>query len=176
MLAVFEPRLGMTISFSMFEDALQQLSLIVPVVLAMLLGGVIGAEREWANKPAGFRTHMLVAGAAALLVGLTDLLVEHFVAGESTIRADPIRVVEAIITGLSFIGAGTIIRRGREQPVEGLTTAASFLLSAAVGIAAALGAYILAFAVSVLTVLILRVVVLLERYMHGRTSSLRDAD
>ena len=112
-----------------------QLLIILEVIVAMILGGVIGYEREEADKPAGFRTHMLVAGAAALFVGLGNLIVQRFgssFAGE-TIRSDPIRIYEAIITGVSFLGAGTIIRRGREHHVEGITTAASLLMTAAIG-------------------------------------------
>jgi putative Mg2+ transporter-C (MgtC) family protein len=147
-----------------------ELELIVPVALAMALGGLIGAEREWANKPAGFRTHMLVAGAAALLVGLGDLLLDHFVTSGEAIQADPLRVVEAIITGLSFIGAGTIIRRDGRHPVEGLTTAASFLLSAAIGIACAVQAYLLAAVVTLLTLVVLRVMGYFEPRIraHGK--------
>jgi putative Mg2+ transporter-C (MgtC) family protein len=109
------------------------------VALAMLLGGLIGIEREAANKPAGFRTHMLVSGAAALLVSLGHALVETFQSDAPLrLQSDPIRIVEAIVTGVSFLGAGTIFRRARGEHVEGLTTAAALLLSAALGICVAL--------------------------------------
>ena len=82
------------------------------VAVAMVLGGLIGLERETANKPAGFRTHMLVAGAAALLVGLGHALIEEFDRHTGLrLQSDPIRIVEAIVTGVSFLGAGTIFRR-----------------------------------------------------------------
>lgn len=128
----------------------------------MLLGGVIGLEREIANRPAGFRTHMLVSGAAALLVGLGDALVTRFGGGDALLRTDPIRIVEAIVTGVSFLGAGTIFRRGGEH-VEGLTTAASLLLSAAIGIAVALRQWTLAIGVVVIALLVLRGVGALEK-------------
>lgn len=130
--------------------------LIAEVAFAMLLGAVVGAEREWADKPAGLRTHMLVAGAAALLVGLADVLLEHFAGAGDIIRADPFRIVEAIITGISFIGAGTIFRRRSGDHVEGLTTAALLLFSAALGIAVGLGEYVLASCLAVLVPLTLR--------------------
>ena len=89
-----------------------QFEIIGEVALAMLLGGVIGFEREMADKPAGFRTQMLVAGAAALLVGLSDAILLRFLAeGKMNVTGDPIRIVEAIVTGISFLGAGTIFRR-----------------------------------------------------------------
>jgi len=72
-----------------------QLAVLAEVFLAMLLGGIIGIERTTANKPAGFRTHMLVAGAAALLVGLSDALIYRFSPGADVdlIESNPIRVI-----------------------------------------------------------------------------------
>lgn len=134
-----------------------QLEIIGEVALAMLLGGVIGFERELADKPAGFRTQMLIAGAAALLVGLGDaLMVRFLVEGKTTVTADPIRIVEAIVTGISFLGAGTIFRRSAEEQVQGLTTAASILLCAAIGISVALRQFVLAVGVTLLALIVLR--------------------
>jgi putative Mg2+ transporter-C (MgtC) family protein len=143
-----------------------QLEIIGEVALAMLLGGVIGFEREMADKPAGFRTQMLVAGAAALLVGLGDaLLLRFLVEGQTSVRADPIRIVEAIVTGISFLGAGTIFRRSRSEQVEGLTTAASILLCAAVGISVALRQFVLAVGVTLLALIVLRALTGVEKRM-----------
>jgi putative Mg2+ transporter-C (MgtC) family protein len=91
------------------------------VAVAMGLGALLGWEREAAGKPAGLRTNMLVAGSAALLIGLSEILVRRFHAelGSGIIRSDPIRVIQAIIIGVSFLGAGTIIRRESKQQVEG---------------------------------------------------------
>ena len=134
-----------------------QLALLAQVLAAGLLGALIGFERELAHKPAGLRTHTLVAATAALLVGLSDALVTRF-SGEAygaSLRADPIRVVEAVVTGVAFLGAGTIFRRGGDD-VQGLTTAASLLLAAAVGVAAALDRWVLAVGVTLLALLVLR--------------------
>jgi len=134
-----------------------ELWLLYEVALAMMLGAFIGVEREMADKPAGFRTHMLVAGAAALLVGLRDVMIYTPKDGAAiSVVSDPIRIVEAIITGVSFIGAGTIFRRSRSEQVQGLTTAAAILLSSSVGICVALGQKILAVGVTLLALLILR--------------------
>jgi putative Mg2+ transporter-C (MgtC) family protein len=129
------------------------------VLLAMLLGGLLGFERELASKPAGLRTHMLVAGAAALLVSLGDVVVTGFAHGMpgNVVRSDPIRIIEAVIAGVSFLGAGTIMRRGGHD-VEGLTTAASILLASGVGLAVALSQVVLAAGVTVLGLVTLRVV------------------
>jgi putative Mg2+ transporter-C (MgtC) family protein len=142
--------------------------IIAEVALAMLLGGIIGVERELADKPAGFRTHMMVAGAAALLVGLGDALLLRFsVSTGEGLRSDPIRIVEAIVTGISFLGAGTIFRRGSEREhVEGLTTAATILLCSAVGISVALRQFVLAVGVTMLALIVLRGLKFLERWIE----------
>jgi hypothetical protein len=87
----------------------EQLWVLAGVAYAMLLGGVIGFERELKNRPAGFRTHMLVAGAAAFLIGLGQLLMldPHYTRRDM-LTIDPLRLVEAVVAGVSFIGAGTI--------------------------------------------------------------------
>jgi putative Mg2+ transporter-C (MgtC) family protein len=147
-------------------DASWELKVVGEVGLAMLLGGLIGIEREAAHKPAGFRTHMLVSGSAALLVGLGHALAMAF--GEhATLRlqSDPIRIVEAIVTGVSFLGAGTIFRRREGEIVEGLTTAAALLLSAAIGVSIAVERFVLAAGVTVLALVVLRGVRFLERWV-----------
>ena len=152
--------------------AFAQLYLLASVALAMLLGGAIGLERELADKPAGMRTHMMLAGAAALLVGLGSALVDTFnrtLAGES-LRVDPIRIIEAVVTGVSFLGAGTIIRRGAERHVEGLTTAASMLLVAAIGVCVALQQLVVAVGATALTLVVLRGLARVERWITRRRS------
>jgi len=130
---------------------------ITKVFFAILLGSLIGLERELANKPAGLRTHMLVCGASALLVVLGDIMIANYSSGPfvKVIQADPIRIMEAIITGISFLGAGTIIFRNRKESVEGLTTAASILFAAAIGITVALQEFILASILTVIVIVIL---------------------
>lgn len=135
------------------------------VVLAMLLGAVVGLEREFKEKPAGLRTHMLVAGAAALLVSLGDVVTSHFhmELGGQIVQADPIRIMEATITGVSFLGAGTIIRSRAGGQVEGLTTAASLLVAAGVGTCVALSQTVLAVGVTILVLMTLRGLGFLEK-------------
>lgn len=147
-----------------------QLQILVHVLIAMLLGGLIGFERELANKPAGFRTHMLVAGAAAALVGLATGLVKTFDAhmAPDAPRSDPIRVIEAIITAVSFLGAGAIFRDSRRNQVEGLTTAACLLVSSAIGIAVAARQFVVAVGVTVAVLLVLRLLAWCERRLTRR--------
>ena len=123
------------------------------IVLACILGGLVGLEREFADKPAGFRTHMLVCATSSFFVLLATITVNSFEL-ESRVSVDPIRLIEAIVVGISFLGAGTILKYSRERTVEGLTTSASILSVSAIGIAVALDAYILAVGVTLLDLII----------------------
>jgi len=144
-----------------------QLDIILETTAAMILGALIGIEREIADKPAGLRTHMLVAGSAALLVSLSGVLIEDFGSYTSVdlIRSDPIRIIQAIIIGISFLGAGTIIRRERGTEIEGLTTAAALLLSGGIGVSVALKQYVVAVGVTLLGLIILNGLRTVERRM-----------
>ncbi len=135
---------------------LAQLQIIGYVALAMLLCALVGIERELADKPAGFRTHMLVGGAAALLVGLSNVIVGAALVDNTRIQTDPVRVLEAIIAGISFLGAGTIFRRRESDVTEGLTTAASLLFVAGIGASVAVGQLLLAVCATLLALLVLR--------------------
>lgn len=141
---------------------------IVKVIFAMFLGGLMGLERELANKPAGLRTHMLVAGAASLLVVLGDVMITNYSGSNlvEAVQADPIRIMEAIITGISFLGAGTIIFRDRDESVEGLTTAASILFAASIGITVALHRYLLAALLTLIAIGILFGLIYIERFIE----------
>src|SRR6185503_10090812 len=105
------------------------------------------------------RTHMLVAGAAALFVGLAHIIVRTFDSHlpNQAVRSDPTRVFEAIITGISFLGAGTIIRHRGDQRVEGITAAASLLMTAAIGATIGLRQWFLGIILTVLVFMVLRV-------------------
>ena len=145
-------------------DFMPQLAAAVQVIVAAALGAVVGIEREMANRPAGLRTHAITAGTAALLVVLTDYLVFDMVAGtgNDAVQADPIRMVQAIVIGVSFLGAGTIFR-SREDGVVGLTTGASLLLVAGIGIAVGVGLLYLAIMVTIFGLLVLRVLARFEQ-------------
>jgi putative Mg2+ transporter-C (MgtC) family protein len=138
------------------------------VALAMLLGAVLGLERELAGKPAGLRTHMLVTGAAALFVPLGKTVLEEFLRsfGNEFVQADPVRVIEAIITGISVLGAGTILHDRSQNEVEGLTTAASVMFSTGLGMAVALRRITLAIGATILAVVTLRLLGLLEKQLQ----------
>lgn len=159
-----------------------QLEILVSVALAMALGAAIGFERELVHKPAGLRTHMLVAGAAAFFVSLGDVVIERFsvTLGGSLVQSDPVRIIEAVITGVSFLGAGTIIvhrAQGTNNPnrqVEGLTTAASILFASAVGVSVALSQWVLAIGATVLVLITLRGLGFLQRRLWKRDQQNRE--
>jgi putative Mg2+ transporter-C (MgtC) family protein len=130
------------------------------LVVAAALGAVVGLERELAGQPAGLRTHALVALGSALftVVGLTFTQPETD--GEAA------RIVAAIVTGIGFLGAGTIVRAG--GTVLGLTTAASLWATAAVGLAAGSGFYLLALVSVGLIIAVLRGLNWLRDLLHGK--------
>lgn len=142
----------------------EQAILLLKIIVAMVLGGLIGYNRERANKAAGLRTHMCVAGSSAFFVGIALPLLEYFSLHTygDLVRSDPIRIIEATITGVAFLGAGTIIK-GRQENVYGLTTAASLLLTAAVGVSVAMNFYLLAVGLTCVTCIVLSV---LSRFIH----------
>lgn len=116
------------------------------------------------------RAHVLVAGAAALLVSIGDVVVRHFGVGlgSELLRSDPVRIVGAIITGVSFLGAGTLIRHSSRGHIEGLSTATWILFTAALGIAVALSQMVLAVGATILVLLTLRGVLFAERRLQAR--------
>lgn len=155
-------------------DWYSQLTVVGAVAYAMVLGGAVGFDRERRNRPAGFRTHMLVAGASALLVGMGRLMVAEQLDGGPVLRIDPLRLVEAVVAGVAFIGAGTIFSQRRGAGVTGITTAASLLMVAVIGIGAGMHYYVLALAATALTLLVLAGLKLVERRMDERRKG-RDA-
>ena len=117
--------------FSDVSDPAQLMRIVVRLLLAAALGAVLGYERERRGKAAGLRTHMLVAIGAALFVLVPQQ------AGMAV--ADMSRVIQGIVTGVGFLGAGAIIKHAPEHSVQGLTTAAGVWMTAAIGIACGLG-------------------------------------
>lgn len=130
--------------------------LLLRVLIAAALAGLLGWERELSRKPAGLRTHMLVGVSAALFVMLGELMLVRY-ADETTtsLRMDMIGILGAVVSGISFLGAGiTFVSRGNH--VQGLTTAASILATAAVGVAVGLEHYALAAGTTIILLFILR--------------------
>lgn len=123
-----------------------ELDLVLRLLIAALMGGIIGYERERAEKPAGFRTHLLVCVGAALFTVVS-------VYGFSGL-ADPSRVAAGVVVGIGFLGAGTILRG--EKGVVGLTTAATVWAVAAIGLTVGAGLYLAAVVTAVIVLIALR--------------------
>ena len=134
----------------------EQLLMLAHIILASVLAGIIGFERERLDKPAGIRTQMIVAGAVTFLVFLGEKIVRHFVeAGLAEhIDTDPTRIIQAIVVGISFIGAGTVLQVAKEHKIRYLTTAATILMSTGIGIGIALKQYILTIGVTIFVLIV----------------------
>lgn len=133
-----------------------ELALLVRLVVAGALAAILGWERESARKSAGLRTHMLVGIASALFTVLAELAVRDYPGDDGGLRADPIRVIQAVAIGVGFLGSGVIFVSKSGESVLGLTTAGSIWATAAIGIAAGLGYYILAIGATLLLLVVLR--------------------
>lgn len=130
-----------------------ELVVLLRVFLAAVLGAAVGFERQRRDKPAGLRTHMLVAMGSALFVGSGVMILGEFGDASEATRLDVLRVTQAVATGIGFLGAGAIIRGG--GTVRGLTTAAGIWVTAGIGLAAGLGQYWLAVGATALAVVII---------------------
>ncbi|HEX2841303.1 MgtC/SapB family protein [Hyphomicrobium sp.] len=140
--------------------SLAHFEVMLRLVMAVALAGLLGWDREEKNLPAGLRTYMLVALAAAVFTVLTFEIFET-VRQSSGGNADPIRIIEAVTAGVAFLAAGTIIQ-GRDS-VRGLTTGAGMWMAGALGVAAGAGHYLLAIFAALLSFAILRLVNMLAQ-------------
>lgn len=145
-------RIGDTLlaEFSDVTDVEQITRILTRLMLAAVLGGVLGYEREQRGKAAGIRTHMLVAIGAALFVLVPQQ--------GGMLIADLSRVIQGVVTGIGFLGAGAIIKHRSEEDVQGLTTAAGVWMTAAIGVACGLGRESTAIFSTLLALIVLAVV------------------
>ncbi|MFM7094286.1 MAG: MgtC/SapB family protein [Actinomycetota bacterium] len=142
-----------------------QLIVSLETLIAGILGGIVGLERGRSGKGVGLRTHALVAIAAAAAVGIGDLLVSEGGSGDHT------RTLHAVITGIGFIGAGAILHS--ERGTQGVTTATSVFLVAVIGAAVGVGLPIIAIAMTMLALIVLRI---LGAWQHGQTAGIERAE
>lgn len=143
-----------------------ELEITVRLLLAAGLGGLIGLEREIRARPAGLRTHMMTALAAALFTIITFEIYDLVRKQHPESSADPLRIIEAVTAGVAFLAAGSIIfSRGK---VRGLTTGAGMWLAGAIGAACGAGLYFVAVIAAVISVVILSLFKWLEDRMFPR--------
>ena len=137
-------------------------STVVRITLAMFLGGCLGLERELKNRPAGLRTYMLVCVGSCLIMLTNQYCYQVFGVG------DPVRMGAQVVSGIGFLGAGTIIVTSRSQ-IKGLTTAAGLWTAAAIGLAVGIGFYEAAVGGSAVIAIILTILHRLDTVMHRKT-------
>ncbi|HET7226080.1 MAG TPA: MgtC/SapB family protein [Candidatus Eisenbacteria bacterium] len=136
-----------------------QLHDVLAMLLSTVLGTVVGWERQMGRKPAGLRTHTLVCLGSTMFV----LLAPHAMRSFGMTQFDPTRIVHGVVTGVGFLGAGSIMRQ--EGYVHGLTTAASVWMVAAIGVACGVNAYTLAVAGTILALIVLEWFRWVERWL-----------
>lgn len=149
--------------FSDLPDAAQVTRVTLRLLIAAVLGGVLGYEREKKGKAAGMRTHMLVALGAALFVLIPQQA--------KVTDADLTRVLQGLVAGVGFLGAGAIIRVGDQGEVKGLTTAAGIWLTAAIGMAAGMGREATAVLATLLALFVLSVFPKVAQSLEHRDQS-----
>ena len=136
------------------DSTRQAAQILIRMVAAVLLGFLVGIQREKAGKPAGVRTHMLVSlGTSIVVLACAGMGMQYDAQS---------RVIQGIVTGIGFIGAGSILKLNEERDIQGLTTAAGLWLTAAIGIACGVGTLGIALIASVLTVLVLALAGVIE--------------
>lgn len=143
----------------MFQD---DVSILLRVLIACLLSGILGWERESAGKAAGLRTHILVGVASVLFTVVGEFMAVSFRAYGDHVRFDAAGLVGAIVTGISFLGAGMIFFKKGQSDVHGLTTAAGIVTTAAIGILVGLERYFLAAGSTAIVFFVLRFVNIFE--------------
>jgi putative Mg2+ transporter-C (MgtC) family protein len=142
------------------SDPDQLIRVVIRLLAAALLGALVGFERERAGKPAGLRTHTVVC------VGTAVFILSCSTVGMSLDAMS--RVIQGIVTGIGFIGAGSILKLSQEKDIRGLTTAAAVWMTAAIGVSAGLGSLGVAGLSTLLALIILRVVGVLEARAEHR--------
>ena len=145
------------------------------LLLAAVFGALIGFEREWRNRPAGLRTHILVCVAAAAFGILTIEIIHAPMFAGDNVKLDPIRLVEAVTAGIAFLAAGVVIFARGE--VHGLTTGAGMWLAGAIGVACGLGLWQIAALATLIAIVVLGFLHVLEARHHiSRESDDRPED
>ncbi len=139
---------------------------VLRLFVAAILGGVIGLEREYRAKEAGFRTHFLVALGSGLFMILSQFGFDDVLGHYEKVSLDPSRIASQVVTGIGFIGAGTIIFQ--KHVVRGLTTAAGLWVTSAIGMTAGAGMYVLSIATTVLVLLCLEALYFILQHFGTR--------
>ena len=150
--------------------------MLLRLLLSAILGGCVGIERGKGDRPAGLRTHVLVCVGSTLFMlvsifGFGDTVPVHTVQDDMGVRRDSARIAAQVVSGIGFLGAGTIIHEGLS--IKGLTTAATMWMVSAIGLAVGAGMYVVSIGSTVLTLIVLTILRNWEKFMglRGKTSN-----
>lgn len=153
----------------------EDLQVFIRIVVICFLAGILGWEREASGKAAGMRTHILVGVAAVLFTAIGEFMAVSFRHYGDHVRFDAAGLVGAIVSGISFLGAGMIFFKRNSGDVKGLTTAAGIVTTAAIGILVGLDRYFLASGSTAIVFVVLRFVNILESRIFRRVATSEDA-
>ncbi len=139
--------------------------IILRLLLSLILGGLIGLERQLHRRAAGLRTHILVCLGSCLIM-LTSMYLFDIYKG--IVSLDPSRIASGVITGIGFLGAGAIMREREKEGIKGLTTAASLWVVAGIGLATGCGFYVAGFFTTALALIVLLFLGRMEKELLGK--------
>ena len=144
------------------ESGRQVAQIFIRMIAAILLGFLVGLQREKVGKPAGARTHMLVSlGTAVVVLACAGMGMQYDAQS---------RVIQGIVTGIGFIGAGAILKLDKEREIQGLTTAAGLWMTAAIGIACGAGTVGIAIIAAILTLMLLALTGVIEKWANTKNT------
>ena len=149
----------------MIQFTSQDFEITIRLIVAAVLGGLIGFERETHGKDAGVRTYALVCLGSALIMVVSQQIYEIY---KGTAGVDPSRIAAQVVSGVGFLGAGAIIREQQGAGVKGLTTAAGIWTASGIGLACGLGLYHPAVLTTVITLFVLVVFSKVDRFFGGK--------
>lgn len=144
-----------------------QLAIFGKIFLTMILGGIIGLERELKHKPIGVKTCMIIAVTTCVLTIVSIQAAEHYAQVSENIRTDPMRLAAQVISGIGFLGAGVILRKHNDA-ISGLTTAAIIWAAAGIGIATGAGFFFDAIIATLMILVAIRLSPIVQRFIHRK--------
>ena len=155
----------------LFSTALEQtayLLILGKMLLALVLGGIIGLERELKHKPVGVKTCAIIAVTTCVLTIVSIQAAEHYAQVSDNIRTDPMRLAAQVISGIGFLGAGVILHK-KNDAISGLTTAAIIWAAAAIGVATGAGFIFDAIIATLMILIAIRISPIVQRYVRRKT-------
>ena len=161
----------MTASLDVLQELIKDshIAILLKMFFAMLLGGIIGLERELKGKPVGVKTCVIIAVTTCVLTIVSIQAAEYYAQVSENIRTDPMRLAAQVISGIGFLGAGVILRKNNDA-ISGLTTAAIIWAAAGIGIATGAGFFFDAIIATIMILIAIRLSPLVQRLVRNRNN------